>query len=275
VEQRRGGDEHAGAQHARAKVQQDGASQVRGCGCGHTRRLAARLLDVKRQDSSRGSTDNILEVTSVAAARLVLDPARRRYLEPFVGRERTPAEAARDLDAPVEQLAYRVQAMQRHRLLRAVAARPRAGRTSLVYRAPDEVRVPLSTLDEGDVRDFFRTLDTAMRETFFAALATLAGRAGLGDWTIRLYRDEQDRIRLDLAPDGGSWDMSVLGADRAPAVLFHWIPLSLDQATAKQLQRELSQVIERHLVHVPTPDRAPDHLLGVFLTPLPNGAAPR
>lgn len=71
---------------------------------------------------------DVLTVADATAARMVLQPQRRRFLEPFLARPCTPGEAARALGVPVEQVAYRVQAMLRAGLLRPVETRARAGR---------------------------------------------------------------------------------------------------------------------------------------------------
>jgi hypothetical protein len=218
---------------------------------------------------SDSSSPDLLTLNDAGAARIVLQPRRRRFLEPFIGRERSAGQAAGELDLPVEQVAYRVQAMLRAGLLRAVETRARAGRPITLYRAPAEIRAPLMVLPDGDVRDFFRLIDEPMRETFLAALATLAGRAGLGDWAVRLYRDERQGIRLDLAADaaGGGWDPSMLLDRRHPAVMFNWIPLALGQEEAKQLQGELMQVLARWAGRVPAPGRPATYQMGLFLTP--------
>jgi hypothetical protein len=227
--------------------------------------VLATLLDMTGPDSS---SPVVLTVADAASARIIMQAPRRRFLEPFIGRDRSAAEAARELGVPVGQVAYRVQAMLRAGLVRPVATRARAGRPITMYRAPAEVRAPLMVLPDGDVRDFFRLVDEPMREAYLAALARLAGRAGLGDWAVRLYRDPDGRIRVDLAPDGGGWDPSVMLDERHPAVLFNWVPLALDAADAKALQRELTEVLGRWARRVPAPGQAPTHQLGLFLTPL-------
>ena len=214
-----------------------------------------------------------MTVGDAKAALIVLQPGKRRFLEPFLGRSRSAAEAAREVGLPVEQVAYRVQAMLRAGLVRAVGTRARAGRAVTVYRAPAEIRAPLMVLPDGDARDFFRLIDEPMREAFLAALAGLAGRAGIGDWAVRLYRDDEDRIRVDLAADEGGWDPSMLLSPRHPAVMFNWVPLSLSTADAKQLQGELIAVLARWAGHAARDGHAPTHQLGLFLTPLdPHGA---
>ncbi|WP_271189440.1 hypothetical protein [Dactylosporangium matsuzakiense] len=220
-----------------------------------------------RAGAGTAPTSERLTLTDASAAQLVLQATRRRFLEPFVDRACTTAEAAREIGVSVEQMAYRVQVMTRARLLSACGERRRAGRTIIVYRAPAEICAPLRVLDEGDANDFFRTVDEPMRQMFLAAVTRRAGRAGLGDWVVRLYRDD-GRIRVDLAPDSGAWDPAVLLTADAPAVILNWVPLVLSSAEAKALQHELSAVLARFAERVPQPGEEPSHLLGLFLTAL-------
>ena len=141
-------------------------------------------------------------VGSTAAAQVLLRPDERRFLEPFLGREIGPAEAARELGLPVEQLAYRVRSLAGKGLLEVSGSQPRKGRAITLYRAAAEIRAPLALLPLDDVRSFFTQVDDGLRAVFLASLARLADRSGLRDWVVRLYRADDDTIRLDLAPFG-------------------------------------------------------------------------
>ncbi len=205
-------------------------------------------------------------VTSTGAARVLLRPEERRFLEPFLGRDLGAAQAARELGLTVETLAYRVRSLSRAGLLRQTGETPRKGRAVKLYRAAEEIRAPLALLPYEDVAGFFGLVDAGSREAFLSALARLADSSGLGDWVVRLYRAGDGGIRLDLAPAGGSWDPDVLLSERAPAVVFNWVPLNLQPARAKELQRELLDVLGRYT----EPSASPTHLMGLFLTPLPR-----
>jgi len=204
----------------------------------------------------------VLTVSSTSAAQVLLRPGDRRYLEPFLGREIGAAEAARELGLPVEQLAYRVRALTAKGLLRVAGTRQRKGRPITLYAAAEEIRAPLALLPYDDVRSFFGLVDDGLRQVFLASLAQLADRSGLHDWVVRLYRDD-GALRLDLAPGDGAWDPAVLLSHRAPAVAFNWVPVSLDDASAKDLQRELYELLGRYAGR----PGAPTHLMGLFLTP--------
>lgn len=218
-------------------------------------------------EGADSSSPRVETVTSTAAARVLLRPEERRFLEPFVGRELGAAQAARELELSVETLAYRVRALSRAGLLRQTGEVPRKGRPVKLYRAAEEIRAPLALLPYEDVAGFFGLVDAGSREAFLSALARLADRSGLGNWVVRMYRAAEGGIRLDLAPADGSWDPDVLLSDRAPAVVFNWVPLALEPARAKDLQRELLDLLGRYTD--PNASRH-THLMGLFLTPLPR-----
>ena len=53
------------------------------CGSGHAGSVVVNLLDMKGQNSSSSA---VLTVDNAAAAQVLLRPAERRFLEPFLGR---------------------------------------------------------------------------------------------------------------------------------------------------------------------------------------------
>jgi hypothetical protein len=200
---------------------------------------------------------------------VLVRPEVRRFLEPFVGRELATGQAARELGVPVEQMAYRVRSLHRAGLLTATRSEARGGRPITFYRAGEDIRAPVAVLPEADTRALFELLDAGGRTAFLDALAAGADRSGLRDWTVRLHRPDGADVRLDLVPDRPGWSPDALLDRAAPAVLFHWVPLQVSRAEAKQLQDELAAVVARWAERGPRTG-APDHLLGVFLTPLPR-----
>lgn len=214
-------------------------------------------------DSS--SSPDVRHTVTTAAAALVLARAdRRRFLEPFVGRELSPAEAARELGVAVEDMAYRVRALRAAGLLVPTRTEARAGRPVTRYRAATEIRASVALLPRADTRALLETVDAGGRTAFLDALAAGADRWGLRNWTVRLHRTPGG-IRLDLVPDREGWAQDTLLGEGAPAVLLHWAPLALSTQQAKELQRELSAVLGRYAGEV---SGAPTHLLGLALTPL-------
>lgn len=204
-------------------------------------------------------------LTSTAAARALLRPAQREVLSAFLDADRETAEVARDLGLTVEQAAYRVTALVRLGLLTVTGQRARGGRPVTSYRAAAVVEAPVALLPEADTRALFAQLDAGGREAFLDALTRGADRAGLRDWAVRLHRAD-DRVRLDLLPGDARWSPEDATADGLPAVLFSWVPLRLGAADAKQCQRDLAALLASYAGKA-SPGQ-PDHLVGVFLTPL-------
>lgn len=225
--------------------------------------MARRLLEVTGPES-RSSSARHQTVTSTAAALVLTRADRRRFLEPFVGRELSPAEAARELGVAVEDMAYRVRALRAAGLLVPTRTESRAGRPVTHYRAATEIRASVALLPRADTRALLDTVDAGGRTAFLDALAAGADRWGLRDWTVRLQRTPGG-IRLDLVPDREGWAPDTLLGEGAPAVLLHWAPLALSAQRAKELQRELTAVLERYTGE---PGGPPTHLLGLALTPL-------
>ncbi|GIH27139.1 hypothetical protein Aph01nite_54490 [Acrocarpospora phusangensis] len=205
-----------------------------------------------------------MTVTDSAAARLLLRPDERRYLEPFIGRERSTAEAAREIGVTTEQMSYRVKALSGRGLLGATGRIARKGRPITLYRAPREFRAPLRVLPEADVLHLFDLIDAGTRNVFLTALSRLATGSGMLDWVVRCYRGPSGAIHLDMTPADAEWSPAALLDEKAPAVVFNWVPVALDAAQAKELQAELLRIVSR----LRPSTTAPTHLVGMFLTPL-------
>lgn len=203
------------------------------------------------------------EITTASAARLLLRPEERRFLEPFVGRELSATQAAREIGVTVEKMAYRVRALLAKDLLEVTREIARKGRPITMYRAAQELRAPLKLLPEADVLNLFGLVDEGTRATFLTSLAKQANRAGLGSWVVRCYRARDNQVHLDMTPASDEWNPTSLLSEGAPAIAFNWVPIALSDQQAKALQRELLTLLARQ----PVSTAEPTHLLGLFLTP--------
>src|SRR5262245_62019200 len=94
-----------------------------------------------------------MRVNDPDAALWLADPDRRRWLAPFVGRDRTLAEVGRELDVPVNAVLYRTRLLLKHGLVRMVGEQRRRGRPMKLYTAAAGgfivplTLVPVATLD--------------------------------------------------------------------------------------------------------------------------------
>ncbi len=213
--------------------------------------------------SSSSAAPQIRVARSPEAARVLVDPAERRFLEPFIGRELTTSEAARLLGESVEKTAYRVRSLLAKELLAPVREVPRKGRAMTVYTAGEEIHSELALLPAVDVQHLFDALDQGGRTAFLRSLSALASRRGLFDWTFRLHRNEDGQVLFDMASPEISTTEGLQAPD-APSITFNWVPVAMGDAAAKELQRELAALVAR----LPVETGRPTHLVGLFLTPL-------
>ncbi|MEJ2290558.1 MAG: hypothetical protein P8Y05_02435 [Deinococcales bacterium] len=216
-------------------------------------------------------------VTEPTATQILLDHGRRRYLEPFMRGERSTAEAADEVGVPVKDMAYRVQRMHRIGLLHLTAEQPRAGRAVRRYRAPTSFFVPFSVVPEPDMEEAFENLLRPLRARLLQGLAHAVTDTewNVHDWGYRFELNEKGRVSVvpmarPAEPSGRIFER-ILQAD-APAVYLSYVPLQLDFAHAKQLQRELIELVQRYQQEA----GAGTYFLSVGLAPVEGGpgAAP-
>ena len=188
-----------------------------------------------------------------AAARFIADPKASRFLEPFLGRERTASAVAAELGVRVSSMLYRVRQLLDLGLLRVARVEPRRGRALKHYRAVAEsLFVPfeltdaetLQALGLGSAGEMERALGASLGAGYEAV-----GRAFEG-WGVRLERDREGRIDRSLAPASGEADASTLQElalePGAPALWDQHCVLTLTKGEAKALQRDLSEVFGRY-----------------------------
>ncbi|GHF50490.1 hypothetical protein GCM10017781_28770 [Deinococcus metalli] len=140
-----------------------------------------------------------------AQASLLARPDSRRYLEPFIGRERTAAEGARELGVSVERLLYRVRQLRAAGLLLQTGTRRRAGRPERLYRAvADAFIVPFALTPFADLEAQIVRQAAPLWELEVRAGARAGRDRGL---TSRLiYRDTTGELHSETAlPEGTTW----------------------------------------------------------------------
>ena len=79
---------------------------------------------MKQASSSR----KWLRIEEAEAARIVTDPAARRFLLPFIGQERSISKVAAELEVDTSSMLYRVRQFVRLGLIEEVRVEPRQGR---------------------------------------------------------------------------------------------------------------------------------------------------
>jgi hypothetical protein len=74
-------------------------------------------------------------VSDQTQARFLTDPAKKRFLLPFLARERRVAEAAAEVGCSINRMLYQVRTLVDCGLLQVLREEPRAGRPMRVYRS--------------------------------------------------------------------------------------------------------------------------------------------
>jgi hypothetical protein len=177
------------------------------------------------------------EVTDPAAIALLTDLRGLRMLTPFLVATHTLTSAARMAERPVTTLAHWVPRFVAAGLLERRGEIARAGASMPQYRAPARTLVvpyglvPLDArvrlLDEGRMRLLRRFLD-GLDESLEAAHATGLSFAAYGETGMVIDLDDDEAARQQRHYTDG------------------WRTISLDEADALRLAREIEELVERY-----------------------------
>ncbi len=208
----------------------------------------AEAMDAPEPNTSHPDappTSNLRTVREPRAAEALVDPTTLRHLAPFLGRDRSVAEAARETGEKPNTTLRRVRRFADLGLLRVWREVPRAGRAIKRYRTVADVFfVPFEATGA-------ESLETALaeRDAYWERLLrrnVVRGRMeALGTWGTRIYRDARGRLQIQTAvrPDVNATTLD----PTAPAVLSLWRDaLMLDFEDAKALQREMFALVQRY-----------------------------
>ncbi len=185
-------------------------------------------------------------VTDERAAAFLVDPATRRYFYPFLGRERTVSEVARELLESPNAVLYRVRHMCNLGLLRVARHEPRRGRAMKVYTSVAErvfvpyARTPLLDLAEA----LRRTRDQQAQVLLDGLLKVMRDAHDEAEWGVLLYREGDGVYAYDALEGHAPWNPT---GPHEPAVLdyaFTVEALPFDQA--KALQQDLLRVLRKY-----------------------------
>lgn len=175
-------------------------------------------------------------------AKLLTDPAGRRWLEPFLGAEKSLSEVAAELGCALDTLLYRVRKLQHAGLVDVVRVQKRAGRPIKIYRAvADGFFVPFGLTPFAALEE--RILAQTLPHTEALAAETarmLQESAWLGS---RVYRNARGEVWNDSAP------LPQARRERAEALPITFDVISdlyLGDDDARQLQDELAALWSRY-----------------------------
>lgn len=219
------------------------------------------------------------QVASEAAAAFLVQDTNRRYLRPFLEREASVAQAAKELGEGVEQLYYRVRRMLELGILEVVREEPRAGRAIKYYRSAGEgLFVPFFVTGAATVEEMTLASNAQIDERFVrgqvaSMRSTFDDR---GTWGYRLFRDAEGATHFDYAPEGAPDDFDLLGLllePGSPPVVSTWVEMPLRPEDAKALQRELIELAARYRARATDEAGTKGYMLRLGLTPLAEQGA--
>ena len=200
-----------------------------------------------------------LELSDPEAARVVTDTKARRYLEPFIGQERSVSQLAQELSVHISSADYRVKQFLRLGLVEQTRLERRRGRAVKYYSAVAEgFYVPFSATSHATTETLspnaFENLQARLNKSIAEAWTRAAGEPrALG---IHLYRADNGAPSQNITtyPDADEPTrfFEALCEAGAPAVWDTWGSRRLSPENAKRLQRELASMLQRY-----PPDDAP------------------
>ena len=180
------------------------------------------------------------------AARLLTTLEELRFLEPFLGAERSVKEAADALGVPLDALYFRVRRAERLGLLRVTRLEARAGRAVKHYATvSDGFFVPFLAVPDADFEGLSLGLDLPLERRLIRNILVAGhdeSRAAL--FGIRIYRDPWGCLGVDAAT--GPHEPYDFLEPRNPATYTAWPELNLDFEDAKALQREMDALWRRY-----------------------------
>jgi hypothetical protein len=211
--------------------------------------LRGTLLKMTPQDSNK----DWYRVDYPEAARYLIEPRARRYLVPFIGRERTASAVADELGESVTTVLYRVKRMIGLGLIEVRRVEPRRGRGIRYYRAvSDAFFAPFQASSAASLEELFTTSLKNHQDGVIGSVARAWTKlvSPSTTWGVYAQGDADGLGTLAMVPDvrqGQSYDLLDWLADpESPAVWDNTYPLRLSHEDAKALQRDLWELQTRY-----------------------------
>ena len=188
-------------------------------------------------------------ITEPRAVKLLLDAKRRHVLNTVMLEARSVKQIAEFLGRDLKYAHDQIRTLERLGLIRVTHSEARQGRPIKHYRAiANGFFVPFHAAPTATLEGFIEHTLQPQFEGFTALFA----KAGITlienprEAGFRLYAQNNDVIS-DLTPSAERFDAfrDLLGPN-APALMLSFVPLKLSREDAKQLQREMLELLVRY-----------------------------
>ena len=207
------------------------------------------------------------EVYTEAAAQTLIDPKKRRYLEPFMDNEMSASRAAELLGVKLTAMLYQLKRLQALGLLELIEERSRRGKAMKIYRATaSKFFVPFELTQAESLTKLLTELEGDLQR-YFVQNIIWAGSTLAENWGFMVYRTEKGVVH-DLVPQKRQNEdaLALLLKDDSPALWSSAAFLSLDFETAKALQKDLSSLLRTYRAKQVQGQQT--HLVKLGLTPV-------
>ena len=183
-------------------------------------------------------------VENLEAAKALLRPETRRFLEPFLDRPCTVSQAALELGVKPNALLYRVNQLWRLGLLRVEREEPRVGKPIKVYRSSAPAFfVPFALTPAETIEDLVLPLEREWSSRFArnaaALMAGYPGPLGVGVWRV----ESGEVIAKPRPRPPAPFDATLF--ERCPILSLWWVELHLDEDQAASLRKAMMALLER------------------------------
>ena len=184
-------------------------------------------------------------VETPESADLLINPYTLRQLLPFLGRECTVKQAAKETGAKPNTMLSRVRRFLAAGLLEVAREEKRAGRALKIYRSSAEVFfVPYAATSSDTLEAMMAERDLYWEDLLRRGVVR-SRRDDVGTWGTRIYRDVRGRLQVQTAVNPQE-NHTMLDPER-PAALSAWRDsVYLDFEDAKTLQREMFALLQRY-----------------------------
>jgi hypothetical protein len=202
------------------------------------------LVEMKDKKSSR----SWLRVENPKAVTCLMEESIFKYLEPFVAKELSVAEAAKLVSVKLNAMHYRAQTFIKLGLLKETRQEKRAGSKVRYYRSSaDGYFIPfthLATKQKDYVDD--SALEWQRRLSKMLRQAREKFIANYDTWGFHIYRKAEGIIELNGAPENNlSFDIAEFyKSAKVPSIWASWDEVMLTAEDAKKLQQTLIRLAE-------------------------------
>jgi hypothetical protein len=161
------------------------------------------LLEMKPSNYGRENAATPQTIRDTEQARLLSDPKHNRYFEPFVARDCTVSQAAKEVGCTLDTMLYRVKTFLQAGLLKIVKTEPRRGRPINVYRSSaDSYFIPFEVTPFEDVEARVRRQNRENENIMAPIMARVLRQSGREGRYI--YRDVKGEVWDSSSTDGST-----------------------------------------------------------------------